>query len=236
VDAPVLELDGGWEGIEDGRLSTGRRRVLRKARKRLTALGDVKLERVEAADEVERALGDAFRLHRLRWTGRPDGSGFATPVGVRFHRAALGALAARRIVRLSLMRVDGRAIAFALDFVVADHLYTYRTGFDPAFGRYSPGVLLLHEVIAGAADEGIRRVELLGAAASHKAAIADRLEPLHLGLGLAGSPRGRVVVRTRIGALGARERLRASAGAQRAYAHVRPLLARWRSRHSVLSG
>ena len=31
--------------------------------------------------ELEAALEDAFRLHALRWEGRPDGSGFVTPTG-----------------------------------------------------------------------------------------------------------------------------------------------------------
>ena len=35
-----------------------------------------------------------MHLHELRWSGRPDGSGFATAEGRRFHRAALARLAA----------------------------------------------------------------------------------------------------------------------------------------------
>ena len=145
---------------------------------------------------------------------------------MRFHRDALGALAAQDVVRLFTMRLDGQAIAFELTFVLAGRLYLYRTAFDPAFARYGPGLLILLDAITYASRERLTRVEFLGGGEAHKLALADHLEPLHLGLGLAATARGRAVVSTRTGVLRLRERLKRSPAARRAYDRTRPLRTR----------
>ena len=48
-----------------------------------------------------------------------------------------------------------------------------------------------------AAGEGATRAEFLGGAERYKVELADRFEPLHLGLGLPGSARGRMAVAAR---------------------------------------
>jgi CelD/BcsL family acetyltransferase involved in cellulose biosynthesis len=125
-----------------------------------------------------------------------------------------------------VMRFEGSAVAFALAFALAGRLYGYRTAFDPSFGRYSPGVLTVHELLASASREGLRRVEFLGAADRFKLELADGLEPIYVGLGLAGSAQGRAVVTARTSVRRLRGRLSTSPAARRAYDGVRPLLQR----------
>ena len=64
-------------------------------------------------------------------------------------------------------------------------MYVYRIAFDPSFGRLSPGVINTLDAIETAAAEGATRVEFLGGAERYKVELADRLEPLCQGLGLA---------------------------------------------------
>src|SRR5919106_4679542 len=199
ADGPVLELTDDWDTLYQAKVSSKRRRAYRRRPRQVEAKSTVEFPLVRSREGVEAALEDAFRLHALRWAGLPDGSGFATGLGVSFHRAALRALADQDVIRLMTLRLDGRAIAFALAFALAGRLYGYRLAFDPVFGRYSPGLLTLHELLASACRERLRRVELLGAADRFKLELADDLEPLHLGLGLAGSRQGRAVVAARSG-------------------------------------
>ena len=65
------------------------------------------VEVARTAEELDRALDDAFTLHDLRWNGRPDGSGFATPVGRSFHHATVRALAPLAVPRSSRSRSTG---------------------------------------------------------------------------------------------------------------------------------
>jgi CelD/BcsL family acetyltransferase involved in cellulose biosynthesis len=225
ADAPVLALTDDWDALYQAKVPAKRRSQYRRRLQQLEELGSVDFFLARSREEVELALADAFRLHTLRWEGLPDGSGFATPTGMSFHRAALGVLADQDFIRLMTMRFAGQAISFTLAFTVAGRLYGYRMAYDPSFARHSPGLLTLLEMIASASREGVRRVEFLGAADRFKLELADSLEPLHLGLGLAATTRGRAVVTSRTTLLRLRGRLRRSATARRVYESVRPLRA-----------
>jgi CelD/BcsL family acetyltransferase involved in cellulose biosynthesis len=226
VDAPVLELGSDWDAVYRAKVSGKGRRDLQRRRRQLQEHGTLEFSVARSPEDVERVLPEAFRLHELRWQGRDEMSGFATTTGISFHRAALRALAEQDVVRLATMSVGGQAIAFLLAFALAGRLYLYRMAFDPSFARYGPGLLTVLETIASGAGEGLKRVEFLGGAESFKLRLADRIEPLHLGVGLAGTARGRAVVRTRAGILELRERLKRSPTVRRAYDRALPLRTR----------
>ena len=158
--------------------------------------------------ELEPALEEAFRLHALRWEGRPDGSGFGTPVGMEFHRAALKRLAAIDVARIVTLRLDGRAIAFHYWFALEGCMYVHRLAFDPELARWSPGLVNTLDAIESAADEGMTRVEYLGGGERYKLELADGLSPLYHGFGLSSGVRGRAYAAAHVATIKARLRLK----------------------------
>ncbi|HET9323354.1 MAG TPA: GNAT family N-acetyltransferase [Gaiellaceae bacterium] len=216
-EAPVLDLSRGWEEVYGTRLSSKKRAHHRRRRRQLAELGRVKVEVARTATELERTLEEAFRLHVLRWNGRPDGSGFTSPVGKAFNRAAIRALAPLDVPRIVLLRIDGRAVAFHYYLVLEGRMYVHRIAFDPAFGRLSPGMINTLDAIENAAAEGATRVEFLGGAERYKVELADHLEPLYEGLGLAGTVQGRAAVTGRLAVIRARKRLKRSPALRRFY-------------------
>jgi CelD/BcsL family acetyltransferase involved in cellulose biosynthesis len=207
IAAPVLDLDAGWEAVYGERTSAKRRKFHRRSRRQLAELGALEARIARTPAEVDAALGDAFALHALRWRDRPDESGFASPAGRAFQRDALGALAGEDVVRVTTLRLAGRPLAFTSYFLVAGCVVVHRLAFDPEFASFSPGVLALHDALAAASAEGACRVEFLGGAEPYKRALADRLEPLHEGLGLARGARGRAALAGRRAAIVARREL-----------------------------
>jgi CelD/BcsL family acetyltransferase involved in cellulose biosynthesis len=220
LEAPVLDLDGGWEAVYTAKLSSKARSERRRRRRQLEEHGPVETAVARTPDEIAAALEDAFRIYELRWEGRRDPSGFVTPAGKRFHREALLRLAELDIPRIVMVRIDDRPIAFALAFHFLGRAYGVTMAFDPAYGRFAPGweAKLLSLEIAGA--EGIARVELLGAAAEHKRRLTDRFEPIYQGIGLARTLRGRAAVETLIGGIHLRRRIKRSRTAQKVYYRV----------------
>jgi CelD/BcsL family acetyltransferase involved in cellulose biosynthesis len=216
-EAPVLDLTAGWDDVYQSKLSAKQRSHHRRRRRQLAELGHVEVEVARTADELEQALESAFELHELRWNGRPDGSGFATPVGRSFHRATARALAALDVPRIVTLKIGGRAVAFHYYLALEGRMYVHRIAFDPAFGRFSPGVINTLDAIEAAADEGVTRVEFLGGAERYKVDLADHLEPLYLGLGLTGTRRGRAAVAARLGGIRLRKRLKRSPALRRFY-------------------
>ena len=216
VEAPVLELGGGWDDVYRTKTDSKKRNLHKRRRRQLAALGKLEVSRARTLSELEPALEDAFRLHELRWAGRPDGSGFVTEVGKRFHRAALRRLAELDVPRIVTLKLDGRPIAFHYFFVLQKRMYVHRLAFDPDLARYSPGLVNTLDAIAAGADEGVELVEYLGGGERYKLELADRLDPLYQGLGLA-SAKGRAVLAARLGTIYLRRRLKRSETLHRLY-------------------
>jgi CelD/BcsL family acetyltransferase involved in cellulose biosynthesis len=217
ADAPVLDLSGDWEAVYAARVSAKHRKAQRRNRRRLAELGTLEAALAHTPADVGRALDDAFALHALRWRDRPDGSGFASTAGSAFQREALLALAAQDVVRVATLRLDGRPLAFVAFFLLAGRMVLHRLAFDPAYARFSPGVLALHDALAAAAADGVRRVEFLGGSEPYKLALADRCEPLHEGLGLARGARGHAALAGRRAAIAARRELARRPALRRAW-------------------
>ena len=233
IEAPVLDLLPSWASVYEARTSAKTRSLHRRRRRQLAALGQLEVSVAETPAQLEAALEDAFRLHALRWAGRPDGSGFVTATGMRFHRAVLPRLAELGIPRIVTLRLDGQAIAFHYFFAFAGCMYVHRLAFDPSLSRYSPGLVNTLDTIQIASDEGLTRVEFLGGAERYKLELADRFEPLCQALGLASGLRGRTLLQTELGLIRLRLRLKRSPRLRRLYfdrlAPVRLLAARSRS-------
>jgi CelD/BcsL family acetyltransferase involved in cellulose biosynthesis len=207
AEAPVMDLEPGWDEVYRAKTSAKRRSLHRRRRRQLEGLGEVTFEVARDPDELAPALEEAFRLHAARWRDRPEASGFTTRTGRVFHRAALAALPPG-VARIGLLRIAGRAAACNYFFLLGGRMYFHELAFDPALARWSPGQVATLEAIGAAAAEGARRVEFLGGAERYKLELADRLEPLHQGLGLAATARGRAAVAARTRAVRVRGQLK----------------------------
>jgi CelD/BcsL family acetyltransferase involved in cellulose biosynthesis len=92
--------------------------------------------------------------------------------------------------------------------------------YDPAYAAFGPGLEAKLTSLEAAAAEGITRVELLGADAPHKRRLTDRFEPVHQGIGLARTLRGRAASDALLGAIHTRRRLKQWPAAKRLYERV----------------
>ena len=233
VESPVLHLTDGWDAVYKAKTSSKKRNLHRRRRRQLGELGNLELQVARDPETLASALEEAFRLHRLRWDGRPDGSDFGSTRGQRFHRAALLELAELDIPRVVLLVLDGTAIAFHYYFAFEGRMIVHRLGFDPAFGRYSPGLVNTLDTIETAAAEGLTRVEFLGGAERYKVELADGFDPLCRGLGLARGGRARALVRAELMEIDVRLRLKRSPTLRHVYvdglAPLRRILVRSRA-------
>jgi CelD/BcsL family acetyltransferase involved in cellulose biosynthesis len=223
LEAPVLDLSAGWEAVYAGKLSSNARGHRRRRRRQLEALGTVETSVAHTPEELDATLEDAFRVYALRWQGRRDVSGFVSPTGKSFHRAALLRLAELDIPRLVTIRLDGRAIAFAMSLQLGSRGYGLTTAFDPAFARVSPGWEAILLRLETAAAEGVTRFEFLGATMPHKERLTDRFEPIYQGIGMARTPQGRAAADALVAGIRLRRTIKRSERARRFYYRVRRL-------------
>jgi CelD/BcsL family acetyltransferase involved in cellulose biosynthesis len=219
VEAPVLDMPNGWEAAYAAKTGSKKRNLHRRRLRQLSGLGEVAWTVAVNEDELLSGLEECFRLHELRWAGRPDGSTFGTPEGQRFHRAALRAIAPARVPRMVILRVAGRPVACHYYFALAQTMYVHRLAFDPdpALARFSPGLVCTLKALETASEQGLTRVEYLGGDERYKVELSDRLEPLYEGIGLGQNPVAKLAVRQRLAVISARRRLKRSAAVHRLY-------------------
>jgi CelD/BcsL family acetyltransferase involved in cellulose biosynthesis len=217
LEAPVLDLEAGWEAVYKTRLSSKARANRRRRRRQLDALGSVDVALARTREELEAQLEEAFGVYELRWRGRRATSGFATATGMSFYRSALLRLADRDIPRLLTLRLDGRSIAFCLYLQLERTLYGVTMAFDPSFARFAPGSEALFSSLEAAAGEGIERAEFLGAAAEYKQRLTTRTDPIYQVLGLAGTVRGRVAADALVAGIELRRKAKRSKTVQGLY-------------------
>jgi CelD/BcsL family acetyltransferase involved in cellulose biosynthesis len=137
-------------------MSAKKRKELRRQHNRLAEEGALTFERVEGSAGVAEWTAEFLALEAAGWKGEQGSALASAPdTAALFTDALAGAAAAGRLERLAL-RLDGRAIAMLANLITAPGAYSYKTAFDEAYARFSPGMLLQLENLALLEREGIR--------------------------------------------------------------------------------
>ncbi len=158
--SPYLVLEGDFETYFRSR---GKNLVdsVRRRRRRLAEEGVVEFEVVDGRERREELLREGYALEGSGW--KQDTAIDARDDARRFYDAVTAWAADRGILRLAFLRLDGRAVAFQLALEEHGVFYYYKAGYDPAYHRFSPGKLLIGSLLERAFEQGLERVELLGA-------------------------------------------------------------------------
>lgn len=170
----VVDLDGDPQG-HLARCSASRRKSMRRNLRQLEAAGPVRFEHeMPSPDELDTKLREAFEIEARSWKGtagsavlaRPDLDAFFREYGETCARA--GRLQLRRLL------VGARVAAMQLSVVQGGRCFDLKIGYDPEFGRCSPGLTLTGEALADGARRGLDAHEFLGLAEEWQRAFATR--------------------------------------------------------------
>jgi CelD/BcsL family acetyltransferase involved in cellulose biosynthesis len=184
--SPVLVI--GEEADWEASLSRGMLADLRRRRRRLTERGRLTV----ASAREPSALAELLALERRSWKG-DRGTAIASEARVRgFYDAVAAWAAARGSLRVAVLRLDDQPLAALLALEEAGALHLLKAGYDPDFARWSPGQLLLQEVLRRAFADGLRRVELHGADEPYKRAWTSEVRPRVALEAFAPTPAGRL--------------------------------------------
>lgn len=164
VPYEVRDLPATCSAFERG-LGPHMRANLRNYTNRLRRDGyDAQVTFAATAEELGPALNEFLRLHRARaqWTGGPHhGNRFDTTRHRQFLEYVAPALAGDGRMRVALLAVAGRTVAAQLTLEHDRTLYLYYSGFEPAWRRYSVGMLLTAACLRDAIERGLNRLDFL---------------------------------------------------------------------------
>ena len=159
-ESPQIDLGNGYEHYVRGRRAAGSEVVSqteRRARGLAREHGEVVFALHDDAPDVWECL--------FRWKGAQYcRSGMTDPLAFQHTRLLLRRLCDERSPDfagvLSSLRVGGRVAALHMGMRSRHVLHWWFPAYDPAYGKYSVGVILLLRLARAAADAGIRTIDL----------------------------------------------------------------------------
>ena len=141
--------------------SKSRRKKLRRARRVLEGLGEVRFDlRAPRPDETD-CVEEFLRLERLGWKGEV-GTALAEHADAKaFFREAVRELSKTRDAWFGRLLLNGRAIASTCNFRAGSSLYAFKIGWDPEFDEGLPGFWSELELVCAARqlDPALQRID-----------------------------------------------------------------------------
>jgi len=162
VRSPYVDISGGDWSCFCSALPPKVRKELRRARRRLDEQGAVEVEFRDGSGDLEALLTEGFSVEGSGWKEQRGTAITSDPRTKQFYADVARWGASRGELVLAFLRLDGRPIAFDLCLESGGAVYPLKGGFDPAFRRYGPGVLLTYESLRRAFERRLASYELLG--------------------------------------------------------------------------
>jgi len=158
-EVSFIAFDEGWESYYAER-SCKKRSGLQKKLNKLNKIGPLEFTVFAAPEHSGEAIERLQRLDGLTWQGQQGTGLFSTPDNEGFYRRLLSFADPGLGVRLYLATVNADDIAYSLTLRSANVCYGLKMGYDPQYGRYSPGSLTMCHFLEQAAGEGVEVVDM----------------------------------------------------------------------------
>jgi len=155
--APCIDLPPSYQDYLAGLPRKLRHEIRRKERRLVEAAGSYSVH-LSSPQTVQRDLDLFFELHRS--SPGPKGKFMNAGMEIFFRRLAEAFLPGRRF-HLAFLETGGRKVAGAIGFAFKDTFSLYNSSFDREFGAWSPGMVLVANLIQGAVELGCHRFDML---------------------------------------------------------------------------
>lgn len=140
----TLEPAAYW----DSSVPKRRRKEIARQGRRLSELGTLRVDRQHGLDGIDPWVENFLTLEAAGWKGERGSPMQSDPATAALFRKSMEGAAMRgRLERLALL-LDDKPVAMLATFLTPPASFSYKTTYDEAFARYSPGVLLQRENIA----------------------------------------------------------------------------------------
>jgi CelD/BcsL family acetyltransferase involved in cellulose biosynthesis len=165
---PYIELKNhSQESYMESLSSNMRYNLKRRSRQVLQQLRG-EITRCESIEHVSFYLDRILELHSKRWKERGGSDGFTGDEIRAFHHTVTRRLFEKGWLRLYLLEIDGSQVAGIYGIEYGDTFSFYQSGFDPAWDRYSVGMILMWHSIKDALSNRISIYDFLHGTEDYK--------------------------------------------------------------------
>ena len=189
--SPYVDTSVPWESYEQT-LGKKLRTEIRRRRRRLEEMGHLRVEAHSDIERMEVLLDEGFRIEEAAWKGS-EGTAINSDKATRdFYFAVARWGAARGWLRMAFLRLDDSNLAFDLSLETTDAHYLLKTGYDPSYRKFAPGMLMRYEMLKSTFEGGFSSYEFLGSNNPWKLEWTDKLRQRMLLQAFAPSLAGRL--------------------------------------------
>lgn len=164
---PYIPISGGWDSYL-ATLGSEHRYNLNRRLRQLHREFDVRFESAQTPEQVRQFTDVLIAQHNLRRQGLGGSDAFHTPELVAFHREFTQTALKLGWLRLFVLLLNGRPAASLYGFLYNRVFYFYQSGFDPAFQKYSVGLVVMGLAIKTAIEEGAGEFDFLHGGEDYK--------------------------------------------------------------------
>jgi CelD/BcsL family acetyltransferase involved in cellulose biosynthesis len=160
----LLQSDLDPQAYYERAVRQKKRKELRRLRNRLAEQGPVTLRSLDDSAQVDDWCTLYLAMEKAGWKGAAGSALAGRPETDAFFRAAVGA--AWESGKLQFLRLDagGTTIAMLVNFLSPPGSFSFKTVFDEAYARFSPGVLIQRENLEILGDPRIAWMDSCAAA------------------------------------------------------------------------
>jgi len=147
VERPFLESQMEGDSYLRHAIGSHHRRDYARLWRKLAAQGDLVYSVARSPDEIRQRFEDFLTLEASGWKGKRGSAMAVDRYRAAFAREAVNRLAERDLARIHTLELDGRVIAILIVFIESGEAWTWKTAYDEDLSAYSPGTLLMIEVV-----------------------------------------------------------------------------------------
>ena len=171
--AYLIELPSSWEQYLSS-LSRNSRSNIKKRRNRLQRKMDVGFYWVNNPEDTETALEIMAGMHQERMEEKNLQGKFTDPRYMKFHLKIASATAELGKLNLCFLLLNGKKVAVRYGFVYKDTVYDYQCGYDPVYGKYEVGNVLLSYIIEAAIKKKVQKFDFLSGDYQFKQSLSNK--------------------------------------------------------------
>jgi CelD/BcsL family acetyltransferase involved in cellulose biosynthesis len=162
-----------WQGFEKT-LPAKRRNDLKRCSKLLSGIGDLKFSSTKEPALVSERIDRLIAFHKERWHGKGLKSQFCDPRVVLHYRAIMRNFSSQGWLELASMTLNNEYLALAIGYTYNHRYYYYMPAFNRTYSKYSPGNLLIKNLLESFYPAGqIRIFDLLRGDEAYKSIWSD---------------------------------------------------------------
>lgn len=175
IASPIIRIRGDWQSYLKSR-STHLAKEMRRKLKLLERAGRAEVLTVTSVDQCSEAMQDILHIEKCSWKEQAGISLSAMPHLAEFHQRFAEEAARRGWLRLYLLHLDSKPIAYVYGVVFQNEFYAFKTAYNHDYQKLSPGIVLFEHVFHDAFDQGLETVDLgLGDESRWKSELANDL-------------------------------------------------------------